>query len=76
MDYIQEPMYEITPSGDYLHVVCVQCKEPCELDFLGRDPSMVLIEIKCPKCGSSGDWKLHKAGFGFPSKASPIHPQG
>ena len=69
MNYTQKPMYEITPSGDYLHVVCVKCKEACELDFLGRDPTMVLIEIKCPNCGSSGEWKLYEAGEGFPQKA-------
>jgi len=72
MDYIQNPLYEITPSGDYLHVVCVKCKEPCELDFLGRDPSAVLIEIRCLKCGSSGEWKLWRAGFGFPGKANAV----
>ena len=69
MDYLQEAMYEIRPSGDYLHVVCVKCKEACELDFKGRDPTMVLIEIKCPKCGGSGNWKLWQAGDGFPQDA-------
>lgn len=69
MDYIQKPMYEITPSGDYLHVVCAKCGDACELDFKGRDPVMVLVEITCPNCGTSGDWKLHKGGDGFPGKA-------
>jgi hypothetical protein len=68
MDYVQDPRYEIIPSGDYLHVVCVKCKQPCELDFLGRDPTMVLIEIKCG-CGSSGPCKLYKAGERFPQEA-------
>ncbi len=34
----QPTMYEIIPSGDYLHVVCVKCEESCELDYKGRDP--------------------------------------
>jgi hypothetical protein len=59
--YMQDAMYEIRPSGDYLHVVCAKCREACGLDFKGRDPSMVLIEITCPKCGSSGKWKLWQA---------------
>ena len=66
----RKPMYEITPSLDYLHVVCVKCGESCELDYKGRDPSMVLIEIKCPTCGPSGKWKLHGAGSGFGEKRS------
>lgn len=65
MKHHQPTMYEIVPSGDYLHVVCVKCGESCEMDYKGRDPSIVLIEITCPKCGSSGKWKLHDAGFGF-----------
>jgi hypothetical protein len=67
--YYQDAMFEIRPSGDYLHVVCVKCKEACEMDFKGRDPVMVKIEIKCPNCGSTGDWKLYRAGFGFPAEA-------
>lgn len=67
MNY-QKPKYHIVPSGDYLHVVCAEHGEACELDFRGRDPIMVLIEITCPKCGSSGDWKLWKGGDGFPHK--------
>jgi len=66
MEYHQKPMYKIVPSGDYLHVVCATCGEACELDFKGRDPSMVLIEVTCPKCGPSGKWKLYKGGMGFP----------
>ena len=61
----QPTMYKIIPSGDYLHVVCVKCGESCEMDYKGRDPIMVLVEITCPKCGSSGDWKLYRGGFGF-----------
>jgi hypothetical protein len=66
---MQEAMYEIRPSGDYLHVICVNCKEACELDFKGRDPVMLLVGITCPKCGTSGEWKLHKGGEGFPREA-------
>jgi hypothetical protein len=39
------------------------------MDFKGRDPVMVKIEIECPNCGSTGDWKLYRAGFGFPIEA-------
>ena len=70
MEYHQDPMYHIVPSGDYLHVVCAKCGEQCEMDYKGRDPVMVLVEITCPKCGSSGEWKLHRAGFGF----GDVHP--
>jgi hypothetical protein len=66
MEFQQEPLYHIIPSLDYLHVVCAKCKQQCELDYKGRDPSMVLIEITCQTCGSSGEWKLHRAGDGFP----------
>ena len=71
MEYHQKPMYHIVPSGDYLHVVCAKCNEQCELDYKGRDPVMVKVEITCPNCGTSGEWKLHKAGFGF----GEAHPQ-
>lgn len=63
---MHDPKFEITPKGDYLHLVCVKCEESCTLDFKGRDPSIVLIEIICPKCGTTGDWKLYNAGDGFP----------
>lgn len=65
MEYHQDPMYKIVPSGDYLHVVCVKCGEACTLDFKGYDPSVPLIQIDCPKCGSSGKWKLWRGGHGF-----------
>jgi hypothetical protein len=64
MNY-QEPMYHIIPSLDYLHVVCVKCKVPCEMDFKGYDPAIPLIEITCPNCGPSGKWKLFQGGHGF-----------
>ena len=70
MTSTQEPMYKIVPSGDYLHVICEKCGEPCELDYKGRDPVMVLVEITCPKCGPSGNWKLYKGGFGFGEPAT------
>jgi hypothetical protein len=65
MDYHQPAMFHIVPSGDYLHVVCAKCEEACELDYRGRDPVVVLVEITCPRCGGSGKWKLHWAGEGF-----------
>jgi len=72
MEYYQDPMYHIVPSGDYLHVVCAKCHDQCEMDYKGRDPVMVLVEITCPKCGSSGEWKLHRAGSGF----GEVDPRG
>ena len=57
--------YKIEQSGDYFQVHCAKCGERCELDYKGLDPSVPLIEIKCPTCGSSGDFKLDGAGMGF-----------
>jgi ribosomal protein S27E len=65
MTNFQKPKYTITPSGDYLQVNCIRCGDVCDIDFKGFDPCIVLIEITCPKCGSSGNWKLDKAGLGF-----------
>jgi DNA-directed RNA polymerase subunit RPC12/RpoP len=75
MDY-QDSMFEIRPSGDYLHVVCMQCKTDCEIDFKGRDAIMVEIEIKCPNCGIMGDWKLWRAGFSSPQGVAVHQPLG
>jgi len=68
MTNFQKPTYKIIPSGDYLQVVCEKCGEVCEFDYKGLDPIIPLIEITCPKCGSSGKWKLDKAGMGFCDK--------
>jgi|HubBroStandDraft_1064217.scaffolds.fasta_scaffold220729_1 hypothetical protein len=38
--------------------LCTGCID-CELSFHGFDPVMTLVEISCPQCGSSGEWKLH-----------------
>ena len=65
MEHHQAAMYHIVPSGDYLQVVCVKCESDCSLDYKGLDPSIPLLEIICPKCGTSGEWKLDKAGTGF-----------
>jgi hypothetical protein len=64
-------MYKIIPSGDYLQVVCDKCGETCGLDYKGLDPVIVLVEITCSKCGSSGEWKLDKAGNGFYDLTKP-----
>ena len=63
--YYQDPKYHIIPSLDYLHVVCAKCKAACSMDFKGYDPAIPLIEIVCPNCGSSGNWKLFNGGRGF-----------
>jgi hypothetical protein len=75
MDY-RDSMFEIRPSGDYLHVVCTRCRTDCELDFEGRDTAMVEIEIKCPNCGATGDWKFWRAGFSAPGDAAARQPLG
>jgi hypothetical protein len=64
----QPAMYEIVPSGDYLQVICVKCRERCTIDYKGLDPAIPLLEITCPNCGSSSDWKLDGAGKGFYTK--------
>jgi hypothetical protein len=35
------------------------------MDYRGLDSSIPLLEITCPKCGSSENWKLDEAGMGF-----------
>lgn len=64
-------MYKIIPSGDYLQVICDKDGETCTLDYKGLDPAIVLVEISCPRCGSSGEWKLDKAGDGFYNLTKP-----
>ena len=59
--------YRVVLSGDYLHVVCVEHHQPCELSFHGFDPVMPVVEIICPICGTSGKWKLH----GYDEKCVP-----
>jgi len=75
MDY-QDSTFEVRPSGDYLHIVCMQCSSDCELDFKGRDAVMVKIEIKCPNCGTTGDWKFSRAGVSSPVAAATQQPWG
>ena len=65
MKYYQKPLAKIIPSGDYIHVVCEKCGEACEVDYKGLDPSVPLLEIRCPKCGDLGTWKLWQFGMGF-----------
>jgi hypothetical protein len=65
MQYLQPTIFKIVPSGDYLHVVCEKCGGASVLDFKGYDSAVPLIEITCPKCGSSGTWKLWMGGHGF-----------
>lgn len=72
MNKTQNAICKIVPSGDHLQVICEKCGEACELDYKGRDPVNVLVEITCPKCGSSGEWKLDKAGLGFGDRRQAI----
>lgn len=71
MLYVQKAKYRIVQSGDYLQVICDKDGEACEFDYKGLDPAIVLVEITCPKCGSSGEWKLDKAGSGFYDLTKP-----
>ena len=73
MDY-QDSTFEVRPSGDYLHIVCTRCRTDCELDFMGRDAVIVKIEIKCPNCGTTGDWKFWRAGVSSPVAAATPQP--
>ena len=57
--------YLIAPSGEYLQVICKEHNERCSIDFKGLDLAIPLIEIICPTCGTSGDWKLDGAGDVF-----------
>jgi hypothetical protein len=68
MAFLQKALYRIVPSGDYIQVICEKCGEACELDYKGLDPAIPLIEITWPECGSSGEYKLDKAGDGFLEK--------
>jgi hypothetical protein len=52
------PSYHIVKSGDYLDIKCAQHGELCSVHYRGLDPSVPLIEIVCPKCGSEGPRKL------------------
>jgi len=61
----EKAVYSIVPSGDYLQVICSTCGNECVFDYKGVDPVKVLVEITCPECGTSGQWKLEKAGDGF-----------
>jgi hypothetical protein len=67
--------YFIGEAGDHLEVICAEHKEQCTLDFKGLDPAIPLIEIICPKCGSSGDWKLNGAGAGFYTRTHDLTPE-
>jgi hypothetical protein len=65
MLYNGKPDFEVRQVSDYFHVVCTKCGEACEMDFKGTSGAIPEIEITCPKCGSTGQRKLHKGGEGF-----------
>ena len=75
MDY-RDSIFEIRPSGEYLQVVCMRCRTDCELDFKGRDAVMVKLEIKCPNCGTTSDWKFCRTGFRSPGETATQQPMG
>jgi hypothetical protein len=75
MDY-QDSMFEIRPIGDYLHIVCMRCRTDCRMDFKNRDAVMVRIEIECPNCSATGDWKFWRAGVSSPAGAATHQPLG
>jgi ribosomal protein S27E len=49
--------YRIEPGSDYLQVKCEECGERCEFVITSTTPGLK-VKIDCPKCGSSGEWKL------------------
>jgi hypothetical protein len=75
MDY-QDSMFEIRPSGDYLHVACMRCRTDCEMDFKSRDAVMVRIEIKCPNCGATGDRRFWRGAVSSTVGAATHRPLG
>lgn len=65
MAYREKSICRLVPTTDYVQARCGKCGAVGTLDYLGLDPSMVLLKFSCPKCGDLGTWKLQDAGHGF-----------
>ena len=79
MAYLEKPIATITPDGDYIHIVCAKCGEACTMNYKGLDPSVPLLEIRCPndrkrKHGKLGTWKLWRSRKGWTLNPSD-HPR-
>jgi hypothetical protein len=48
----------IVEAGDYIHVYCAKCGEPCTMDYKGMGLLVPQLEFICPKCGDLGTFKL------------------
>ena len=55
-------------SNDYFQILCEECNEPTENEYLGGPvPS---FKATCKKCNQSDEWKLDAAYWeGLPFKA-------
>jgi hypothetical protein len=62
---MDEPKYQIVQAADYLNVYCAKDGEICTVHYGGLDPSIPVIEIVCPRCGSDGAWKVSHPGNGW-----------
>lgn len=58
-------------STDYFDIVCEHCGESTRNEYLGGDPVVPHFKATCPKCKSSGQWKLNALFWkGLPTKPS------
>lgn len=57
--------FELRTGTDYLHFVHTPCNESATVEYLGLDPAIPVIEIKCVVCKKGWKWKIFQ-GHGFP----------
>ena len=53
---------------DYFWIICSKCKEQVDIRYLGYDPAIPHIELKCPKCKETTVLKLNGHWTGLPTK--------
>jgi hypothetical protein len=53
----------IEKRGDYVHVVCNQCQQSCDMEFTEYDGTFPLVKISCPTHGTMGPLKVWNAMF-------------
>lgn len=54
--------------SDYFDIFCATCKERPTVCYLGKDPSMHVIRVHCPKCNGTSDIKLNMQWSGLPDQ--------
>jgi hypothetical protein len=52
------PKYFLLHHADYLQLRCAVDNERCEMKFIEYDPTVALVEVHCPKCGTLGPLKF------------------